>query len=76
MATGVAVGASLGNVDNLAIDSEGNLYIVEDSGGGEGNDIWLPIDLNRDGDLADAGEGLARRASNGTLGSEFTGLYF
>jgi len=29
-----------------------------------------------DGDLTDAGEGLGRWASNGTLGSEFTGLYF
>jgi secreted PhoX family phosphatase len=32
--------------------------------------------LNKDGDLLDAGEGLARWASNGTQGSEFTGLYF
>jgi secreted PhoX family phosphatase len=32
--------------------------------------------LNKDGDLLDEGEGLARWASNGTLGSEFTGLYF
>jgi hypothetical protein len=33
-------------------------------------------DLNKDGDLLDAGEGLARWASNGTVGSEFAGLYF
>ena len=40
------------------------------------NDIWFANDLNQDGDLLDAGEGLARWASNGTPGSEFTGLYF
>jgi len=34
------------------------------------------LDLNGDGDLNDAGEGLLRWASNGTVGSEFTGLYF
>lgn len=33
-------------------------------------------DLNKDGDLLDVGEGLGRWASNGTVGSEFTGLYF
>ena len=32
--------------------------------------------MNQDGDLTDAGEGLARWASNGPPGSEFTGLYF
>jgi secreted PhoX family phosphatase len=76
LATGVAVGSSLANVDNLAIDAEGIIYIVEDFGGGEGDDIWVSTDLNRDGDLSDPDEGLARWASNGTLGSEFTGLYF
>jgi secreted PhoX family phosphatase len=76
LATGVAVGSALGNVDNLAVDAEGNIYIVEDFAGGEGDDIWLPKDLNNDGDLTDPGEGLGRWASNGTVGSEFTGLYF
>jgi uncharacterized protein len=76
LATGVAVGSALANVDNLAIDADGNVYIVEDFAGGEGDDIWLPRDLNNDGDLTDPGEGLGRWASNGTLGSEFTGLYF
>ena len=76
LATGVAVGSALANVDNLAIDAEGNIYIVEDFAGGEGDDIWFPKDLNNDGDLTDPGEGLGRWASNGTLGSEFTGLYF
>ena len=43
--------------------------------GGVDDDIWFSKDLNQDGDLLDAGEGLARWASNGTLGSEFTGLW-
>ena len=40
------------------------------------NDIWFARDLNQDGDLTDPGEGIGRWASNGTVGSEFTGLYF
>ena len=61
---------------DLAIDAEGNVYIVEDRGGGSDDDIWFAADWNMDGDLLDPGEGLARWASNGTAGSEFTGLYF
>jgi secreted PhoX family phosphatase len=76
LATGAPVGTGLTSPDNLAIDHEGNVYIVEDRGGGIDNDIWFAKDLNLDGDLLDAGEGLGRWASNGTLGSEFTGLYF
>jgi hypothetical protein len=76
LATGAPVGTALGNVDNLAIDHDGNVYIVEDFDGGVADDIWLPVDLNGDGDLADPGEGIGRWASNGTPGSEFTGLYF
>ena len=68
--------AGLTSPDNLALDHQGNLYIVEDRNGGVDDDIWFAKDLNKDGDLLDAGEGLARWASNGTLGSEFTGLYF
>ena len=64
------------NADNLAIDHEGNIYIVEDRSGGSDDDIWFAVDWNQDGDLLDEGEGLARWASNGTVGSEFTGLYF
>jgi secreted PhoX family phosphatase len=70
------VGGALANVDNLAIDNYGNLYIVEDFEGGGGDDVWMAKDLNGDGDLTDPGEGLGRWASNGTVGSEFTGLYF
>ena len=76
LATGSAVGSAFASPDNLAIDHEGNIYIIEDRNGGTDDDIWFAADLNKDGDLNDSGEGLARWASNGTPGSEFTGLYF
>jgi secreted PhoX family phosphatase len=76
LATGAAVGSAFTNPDNLAVDHDGNMYLVEDRGGGQDDDIWFAKDLNHDGDLADAGEGIGRWASNGTVGSEFTGLYF
>jgi uncharacterized protein len=77
LATGSAVGAgSFTNPDNLAVDAEGNIYIIEDRNGAQDDDIWFAKDINHDGDLLDAGEGLARWASNGIPGSEFTGLYF
>ena len=76
LATGNPVGPGLTSPDNLALDHDNNLYVVEDRQGGVDNDIWFGRDLNHDGDLADAGEGLGRWASNGTPGSEFTGLYF
>jgi secreted PhoX family phosphatase len=76
LATGAAVGTGLASPDNLAIDHDGNLYVIEDRNGGADDDIWFARDLNLDGDLTDEGEGLGRWASNGTVGSEFTGLYF
>lgn len=76
LATGQAVGSAFLSPDNLAVDAAGNMYIIEDRNGGVDNDIWFARDLNKDGDLLDTGEGLARWASNGTQGSEFTGLYF
>jgi hypothetical protein len=76
LATGLAVGSAFASPDNLAIDHEGNIYIIEDRNGGVDNDIWFARDLNKDGDLNDPGEGIGRWASNGTVGSEFTGLYF
>jgi secreted PhoX family phosphatase len=76
LATGAPLGGNLRNADNLAVDHEGNMYIVEDRPGAEDDDIWFAADLNKDGDLNDPGEGLARWVSNGTVGSEFTGLYF
>ena len=76
LATGLPVGPALTSPDNLAIDHDGNIYVIEDRNGGSDDDIWFAKDRNRDGDLKDPGEGLARWASNGTVGSEFTGLYF
>ncbi len=76
LATGLPLGTGLTSPDNLALDDDGNIYIVEDRNGGVDNDIWFAEDRNNDGDLLDSGEGLGRWASNGTLGSEFTGLYF
>jgi hypothetical protein len=76
LATGLAVGGALGSPDNLSIDANGNIYIIEDQNGAVNDDIWFANDINKDGDLLDAGEGVARWASNGTPGSEFTGLYF
>src|SRR5262245_4114639 len=76
LATGLPALGALNNADNLAIDHEGNMYIVEDRPGGVDDDIWIAVDLNKDGDLNDPGEGIARWVSNGTVGSEFTGLYF
>jgi hypothetical protein len=70
------VGSALANPDNLAIDNDNNIYIIEDRNGGVDDDIWFARDLNQDGDLTDPGEGIGRWASNGTPGSEFTGLYF
>jgi secreted PhoX family phosphatase len=76
LATGNAVGSALANPDNLAVDHDGNICIIEDRNGGTDDDIWFAVDLNLDGDLNDPGEGIKRWASNGTSGSEFTGLYF
>jgi len=77
LATGLAVGSgAFTSPDNIAYDGEGNIYIIEDRNGGVDNDIWFAKDINHDGDLLDAGEGVARWASNGTPGSEFTGLFF
>ena len=76
LATGLAVGSGLRSPDNLANDPDGNIYIIEDRNGGTDDDIWFANDLNDDGDLNDEGEGIGRWASNGTVGSEFTGLYF
>lgn len=76
LATGQPVGSALSSPDNVAVDNDGNVYIVEDRNGGTDDDIWFARDLNKDGDLDDAGEGIGRWATNGTVGSEFTGLYF
>jgi secreted PhoX family phosphatase len=70
-ATGIPVGTSLANPDNLAIDAAGNIYIVEDQPAGVA-DIWFARDADNDG-VADS---IARWASLSTIGAEATGLYF
>lgn len=69
--TGLSVGTSLANPDNLAIDADGNIYIVEDQPAGMA-DIWFVRDANNDG----VAESIARWASLSTIGAEATGLYF
>lgn len=70
-ATGLPVGSAFTNPDNLAIDADGNIYIVEDQPGGQA-DIWLATDANRDG----VAESISRWITLSTLGAEPTGLYF
>ncbi len=70
-ATGLPVGLALTNPDNLAIDADGNIYIVEDQPAGQA-DIWLAKDADGDG----VAESVSRWASLATLGAEPTGLYF
>jgi len=70
-ATGLPVGSAFTNPDNMAIDSKGNIYLVEDQPGGVA-DIWMATDANRDG----VAESIARWVSMSTAGAEPTGLYF
>lgn len=70
-ATGLAAGGAFKNPDNLAIDSEGNIYIVEDQNGGV-EDIWFAMDADRDG----VAESISKWISLTTAGAESTGLYF
>ncbi len=70
-AAGGLVGGALVSPDNLAIDADGNFYIIEDQG--ETNaDIWLARDANNDG----VAESLQRWAGMQVTGAEPTGLYF
>jgi MYXO-CTERM domain-containing protein len=71
MATGLAVGATWSNPDNLAIDANGNIYGIEDQDGGRA-DIWFLQDIDRDG----VAEAVGKWASLSTPGAEPTGLYF
>ncbi len=71
LATGNAVGTTWSNPDNLAIDSEGNIYVIEDQDGGKA-DIWVLKDADKDG----VAESVAKWASLTTTGAEPTGLYF
>jgi len=71
MGTGAPVGTQFTNPDNLAIDANGNLYIVEDQPGGV-EDTWLAKDADGDG----VAEAVGKWASLTTVGAEATGLYF
>jgi secreted PhoX family phosphatase len=71
MATGKPVGSAFTNPDNLAIDADGNMYVVEDQPGGI-EDIWFVKDDNNDG----VAEAMGKWASLSTVGAESTGLYF
>ena len=71
LATGVVAGAAFTNPDNLAIDANGNIYIVEDQPGGI-EDTWFAVDEDDDG----VAEAIGKWASLSTEGAEATGLYF
>jgi secreted PhoX family phosphatase len=71
MATGLAAGSAFKNPDNLAIDANGNIYIVEDQNGGV-EDVWFAMDADNDG----VAESIGKWASLSTTGAESTGLYF
>jgi secreted PhoX family phosphatase len=70
-ATGSAVGEALTSPDNLAIDSTGHVYLVEDQGPPK-SDIWQAVDA--DGD--DVAEYVGRWLTQGVTGAEPTGLFF
>jgi uncharacterized protein len=69
--TGAEVGNDFLSPDNLAVDADGNVYIVEDQPGGLA-DIWFARDADRDG----VAESLSRWATLSTVGGEPTGLFF
>jgi len=71
MATGYPADSEFTNPDNLAIDADGNIYIVEDQPGGV-EDTWFAVDADDDG----VAEAIGKWASLNTLGAEATGLYF
>ena len=71
MATKQPAGSAFTNPDNLAIDADGNIYIVEDQPGGI-EDVWFAKDENNDG----VAEAIGKWASLSTVGAESTGLYF
>jgi hypothetical protein len=71
MGTGLPVGPAFTSPDNLAIDADGNMYVVEDEPGGV-EDIWFAKDENNDG----VAEAIGKWASLSTAGAESTGLYF
>jgi Bacterial protein of unknown function (DUF839) len=71
LATGLPVGTALQSPDNLAIDSNGHVYVVEDQPENAA-DIWQAVDANGDG----VAESMARWFALGVTGAEPTGLIF
>ena len=71
MRTGLAAGSAFASPDNLAIDADGNIYIIEDQSNGTAN-IWFAKDADRDG----VAEQIGVWATLQTEGAEPTGLYF
>ncbi len=71
LATGETVGSAFTSPDNIAIDADGNFYIVEDQGTPNA-DIWRVVDANKDG----VAEGVVRWAGLQVQGAEPTGLFF
>jgi len=67
LATGLPVGGSFRNADNLSLDHDGNIYIVEDRNGGADDDIWFARDLNKNSPTRVKGSraGFRRRAGVG-----------
>ncbi len=76
LATGQAVGATFTNPDNLAIDAEGNIYIVEDQQRRRGDDIWFTATRTTMATCSTPAKGLGAGLLTVPQGSEFTGLYF
>ena len=64
-------GADFNNPDNLAIDADGNMYIIEDQPGGFAN-IWKATDTDNDG----IAETIDVWATLQTAGAEPTGLFY
>ncbi|MEW5768882.1 MAG: alkaline phosphatase PhoX [Pseudomonadota bacterium] len=71
MGTGLPAGTQFTAPDNLAIDADGNMYIVEDQDGGV-EDTWFAKDEDNDG----VAEAIGKWASLTTKEAEATGLYF
>lgn len=71
IATGEAVGSAFNNPDNLALDGDGNIYIIEDQEP-DVADIWQAVDTNGDA-VADR---IGRWLTQGVTGSEPSGLIF